>query len=122
MSDRIDPTRGDVSSSRRNNSWWNSITRLFGSDPVAESQSRNDEDEDEEPLLPSRLSSSKRRRLYTGWEQLAAYLVLLVLGLVVGGFIGRWYSSRDGGKDHGPMVAPVWTLPPVSSPSPLLFF
>jgi gamma-glutamyltranspeptidase/glutathione hydrolase/leukotriene-C4 hydrolase len=95
----------------RSSGWWNSVSRVFNADRSI--RINDDEDEDTEPLLPSR--ASKRRRLIIGWEQVAAYLVLLALGLVVGGFIGRRYSTRDTGKDHGPMVAPVWTLPPVSS-------
>jgi hypothetical protein len=91
-------------------SWWTSIKNTFSSDQ--QTRSYNDDDEDE-PLLPSRI---KRQRLRTGWEQVVAYIVILSLGIVVGGFTGRRYASNGGEKGHGPMVAPVWTLPPVSHP------
>jgi hypothetical protein len=96
--------------SNTESSWWTSIKRNFTSEPRSRNYGDEDEDEDE-PLLPSRLG--KRQRFRTGWEQIVAYVVILALGIVVGGFIGRRYSSQGGGKDHGPMVAPVWTLPPV---------
>lgn len=94
--------------SNAGSNWWTSIRDSFSSDQQTRGHNGDDEDE---PLLPSR---SKRQRLRTGWEQVAAYIVILGLGIVVGGFIGRRFSARDGEKGHGPMVAPVWTLPPVS--------
>jgi hypothetical protein len=93
--------------SNTGSSLWTSIQNTFSSDN--QTRSYNDDDE-EEPLLPSR---SKRQRLRTGWEQVLAYIVILTLGVVVGGFIGRRFASKGGEKGHGPMVAPVWTLPPV---------
>jgi hypothetical protein len=109
MADRSNAQAG--SSSDNGSSWWYSIRKTFSSEP----RTRNyDDDEEDEPLLPSRLG--KRQRFRTGWEQIFAYVVILALGVVVGGFIGRRYSSRGDGKGHGPMVAPVWTLPPVCLP------
>jgi hypothetical protein len=93
-------------------SWWTSIKQSLA--PKSSSRSYNDLDEEDEPLLSGNSGMSKRRKLRTGWEQIAAYLVLLTLGLVVGGVIGRRYFPSKQGKGHGPMVAPVWTLPPVS--------
>jgi len=92
-------------------SFWTSIKNTFSSDQPT--QRYNDDDEDE-PLLPSR---PKRQRLRTSWEQVVAYIVILAFGVVVGGFIGRRFASKGDEKGHGPMVAPVWTLPPVSHPS-----
>jgi hypothetical protein len=99
------------SSAAGETSWWSSIRRIFNSSPESPSYN-DDQDEEDEPLLP--LQSAKRRKLRTGWEQVIAYLALLALGVVVGGFIGRRYASGTEEKGHGPMVAPVWTLPPVS--------
>lgn len=111
MADRIRPQAS--SSTGGETSWVSSIKRLFSSEPQSPRYTDNGDEEDE-PLLP--LQSPKRRRLRTGWEQILAYVVLLALGVVVGGFIGRRYSSTNEGKGHGPMVPPVWTLPPVSHP------
>lgn len=88
-------------------SWWDSIKNTFSSE--RRPSTYGDEDEDE-PLLPSRF---KRQRVRTGWEQVIAYVVILALGGLAGGFIGRRFAPRTGEKGHGPMVAPVWTLPPV---------
>ena len=100
-------------SGSQESSWWSSIKKPFTSNTRVQN-SDLDEDDEDEPLLPSRLG--KRRGLRTGWEQMVAYVVILALGVVVGGFIGRKYSNQGGGKGHGPMVAPVWTLPPVCVP------
>lgn len=96
--------------SNTESSWWTSIKSKITSEPRSRNYGHGDADEDE-PLLPSRLG--KRQRVRIGWEQIAAYMMILALGMIVGGFIGRRYPSQGGGKDHGPMVAPVWTLPPV---------
>lgn len=106
MADAPEARSGPPSQSGSN--WWTSIKSTFSSEPRSRTY---DDDEEDEPLLPSRLG--KRSRIRTGWEQIVAYIVILALGVVAGGFIGRRYSSRGGERDHGPMVAPVWTLPPV---------
>lgn len=50
------------------------------------------------------------------WRTWTLYVVLLGLGGLLGWFFtSRWDAAhRDGGKE-GPMVPPVWTLPPVSA-------
>lgn len=97
-------------------SWWNRLTSNL--------QSRralvDDEDTDTEPLLPARTNSKSRvKRLWPGWEQVLAYLVILILVFGAGWYTSKAFTRRaTDKKDDGPMVAPVWTLPPVSSSSP----
>lgn len=90
---------------------------------LTSSRARRDDDDDEEdtePLLPARSSTKGRSRLWPGWEQVAVYLVVLVLCFGAGWFTSRAFTRRGTEtKGNGPMVPPVWTLPPVSPLSPV---
>lgn len=82
----------------------------------ARREPNEDDETDTEPLLPSRNGSNQRsKRLWPGWEQVLAYLVILVLCYGAGWYTSKAFTRRETDtKDQGPMVPPVWTLPPVS--------
>ncbi|WRT65034.1 gamma-glutamyltransferase [Kwoniella shivajii] len=89
-------------------------------------QSHYEPDEDEESLLPVSINGSGNAPLnktqhhhhhhhhpsYQKWGQRLMYLLLLVVGGIIGAIFSRalWNKNQDAGD--GPMVPPVWTLPP----------
>jgi hypothetical protein len=73
--------------------------------------SSDDGSDENEPLLPI----FRRKKSMSKGDAWALYAVLVMLGLGAGWALGRytrWSTSEH--KGTGPMVPPVWTLPPVS--------
>lgn len=95
-------------------SWWARLTGRGTSSRARRRSALGDDDEaDTEPLLPAR-TGTRGKRPWTGWEQVAAYTVVLLLCFGAGWWTSRLFPRRTSdGKDDGPMVPPVWTLPPV---------
>lgn len=93
-------------------SWWFAFLS-----PTARSTSRHvtfSEEEDEEILPVSTAAAGKGKRRWGGYEQIGIYALLLLLGGLTGGLLVRLlYRPSVEGKGHGPLVPPVYTLPPV---------
>jgi hypothetical protein len=70
--------------------------------------------DDEESQAAWGTGSLKGGRRY--WlPQIAIYILLLLLGALIGGSLVRLlFKPRAEGESKGPLVPPVWTLPPVS--------
>lgn len=111
MADNEASGSGSGSSSGQN--LW---SRLTSSRARRGPDEEEDDDEDTEPLLPSRSRTGRvGKRLWPGWEQVIAYLIVLVLCFGAGWYTSKAFTRRGSDKKgDGPMVPPVWTLPPVS--------
>jgi hypothetical protein len=61
---------------------------------------------------------SDKRRRRRQWERYMSYLALVVAGTLVGAVLMRHWDQREKTTlGDGPMVPPVFTLPPVSDAS-----
>ncbi|ORY26867.1 nucleophile aminohydrolase [Naematelia encephala] len=74
--------------------------------PEADYDEDGDRDEDNRPGL-------SKRRQWLRWEKAGLYTLLVVLGVTVGAVGGRrWDRPMNDELGDGPMVPPVYTLPP----------
>ncbi|OCF59095.1 gamma-glutamyltransferase [Kwoniella mangroviensis CBS 10435] len=64
------------------------------------------------PLKPHHHHHHHHHPLYQKYGQWVMYLVLLLVGAIIGAVFSRELMKRNTGLDDGPMVPPVWSLPP----------
>ncbi|WWC87225.1 gamma-glutamyltransferase [Kwoniella dendrophila CBS 6074] len=83
----------------------------------------DDDDDDEEDLLPVSMNGSgnthikhhhhhHHRPLWQKYGQYVMYILLLLIGIIIGAIFSRELMKRQQDLDDGPMVPPVWELPP----------
>ncbi|WVW78752.1 gamma-glutamyltransferase [Kwoniella bestiolae CBS 10118] len=98
----------------------------FANEPSFRSATSYDDEEEDEggEGLPVSMNGSgnvpikihqhhhHHRPLYQKYGQWAMYAVLLLVGMGIGAVFSRELMKRNKGLDDGPMVPPVWTLPP----------
>ncbi|WWC59190.1 gamma-glutamyltransferase [Kwoniella dejecticola CBS 10117] len=85
------------------------------------SQITDEDEQDGESILPIsngggngqvKIHKHHHRPLYQRYGQWAMYLILIFVGIVIGAIFSRELWRRNDKLDDGPMVPPVWTLPP----------
>jgi hypothetical protein len=75
---------------------------------------RSDDEEEEDNLT----ATHRKKGRMTKCKHASIYVIVLLVGAVLGGWLSRALEGRKDGPSDGPMVPPVYTLPPVRSSSP----
>ncbi|WWC67679.1 gamma-glutamyltransferase [Kwoniella pini CBS 10737] len=88
-------------------------------DDVTDTRRYSQHTEDDESILPisnenenHKIHKHHHRPLYQKYGQWVMYMILILLGMIIGTIFSREFWKRNNELGDGPMVPPVWTLPP----------